>query len=82
LALVLRIKNNRGQQRAFGCQYAGLSTGLHVTVNEQDRAQVAQFAQQVQETTGASVEVAFVDRGYMGEQSDSRLWMPSNNEYV
>ncbi len=36
--------------------------------NEQDRAQVAQLIEQVQEATGASVEITFVDQGYMGEQ--------------
>jgi len=36
--------------------------------NEQDRAQVAALAAQIQEATGESVEVAFVDQGYTGEQ--------------
>jgi transposase len=34
--------------------------------NEQDRAQVEELAQQVQQLTGESVEVAFVDQGYTG----------------
>lgn len=43
---------------------------MHVTpANEQDRAQVAQLAQQVQGVTGQSVELAFVDQGYSGEQA-------------
>lgn len=33
--------------------------------NEQERAQVATLAEQVQAVTGASVEVAFVDQGYL-----------------
>jgi transposase len=41
---------------------------LHVTpANEQDRAQVGQLAEAVQEETGERVEVAFVDQGYTGE---------------
>ena len=36
--------------------------------NEQDRAQGTALAAQIQEATGASVEVAFVDQGYTGEQ--------------
>ena len=36
--------------------------------NEQDRGQVAALAEQVQEATGESVEVTFVDQGYTGEQ--------------
>jgi hypothetical protein len=35
--------------------------------NEQNRAQVGQLAQAVQEETGQSVQVAFVDAGYTGE---------------
>lgn len=43
---------------------------LHITpANEQERAQVAELAQQVQETTGDTVKVAFVDQGYTGEAS-------------
>jgi transposase len=42
---------------------------LHVTpANEEDRAQVARMAEQVQDVTGASVEVAFVDQGYTGDR--------------
>ncbi len=36
--------------------------------NQQDRAQVAELAEAVQEATGESVEVTFVDQGYTGEQ--------------
>lgn len=35
--------------------------------NEQDRALVGQLAQAVQEVTGETVELAFVDQGYTGE---------------
>jgi transposase len=37
--------------------------------NEQERAQVAQLAESVQAATGDSVEVAFVDQGYTGEEA-------------
>jgi len=44
---------------------------LHVTpAHEQDRAQVGQLAQAVQEATGQSVKVAFVDQGYTGEDAE------------
>jgi len=36
--------------------------------NDQDRAQVAALAQRIQEVTGDTVEVAFVDQGDPGEQ--------------
>ena len=43
---------------------------LKVTAaNEQDRAQVAELTAKVQEVTGESVEVAFVDQGYTGENA-------------
>ena len=40
---------------------------LHVTpADAQDRAQVGQLAAQVQDVTGAAVDIAFVDQGYTG----------------
>ena len=38
--------------------------------NEQERSQVAGLAQAVQEATGTTVEVAYVDEGYTGEAAD------------
>lgn len=44
---------------------------LYVTAaDEQNRAQVAQLAQAVQEATGQMVEVAFVDQGYTGADAE------------
>jgi transposase len=37
--------------------------------NEQDRAQVRELAQRVQEVTDQSVELAYVDQGYTGESA-------------
>ena len=43
---------------------------VYVTAaDEQDRAQVAQLAQEVQAVTGQTVEVVFVDQGYTGEEA-------------
>ena len=39
---------------------------LVTPAKEQDRAQVGELAQAVQEATGASVEIAFVDQAYTG----------------
>ena len=44
-----------------------LLTLLVTPANEQDRAQVGELARGVQEVTGQSVEVAFVDQGYTGD---------------
>jgi transposase len=41
---------------------------LHVSpASEQDRAQVGELARAIQEVTGESVELAYVDQGYTGE---------------
>lgn len=37
--------------------------------NEQERAQVAELASQVQEATGGTVTLAYVDQGYTGEDA-------------
>lgn len=44
-----------------------LLAALVTPANEQERAQVGQLAQAVQEVTGQSVQIAFVDQGYTGE---------------
>jgi transposase len=43
-----------------------LLTLLVTPANEQDRAQVKELAERIQEVTGEMVEVAFVDQGYTG----------------
>jgi hypothetical protein len=43
---------------------ADLLALLVTQANEQDRDQVQQLTQKVQEVTGETVEVAFVDEGY------------------
>jgi hypothetical protein len=40
---------------------------LLTPANEQDRAQVGELAQAVQEVTGQTLEVAFVDQAYTGD---------------
>ncbi|MGF6960870.1 transposase [Paraburkholderia youngii] len=43
---------------------------VHITpANEQERAQVAELARQVQQVTGQTVKVAFADQGYTGEDA-------------
>jgi transposase len=62
-------KRKRGSKVHIAVDTLGHLLGLHVTAADaQDRAQVAQLAEQVQAVTGASVEVAFVDQGYTGGQ--------------
>jgi transposase len=62
-------KRKRGSKTHLAVDTLGFLLALHVTpANEQDRAQVAELAQEIQEVTGESVELAFVDQGYTGDQ--------------
>lgn len=62
-------KRRRGSKVHLAVDTLGqLLAALVTPANEQDRAQVEALAQQVQAATGNSVEVAFVDQGYTGDQ--------------
>lgn len=62
-------KRKRGSKVHLAVDTLGHLLALYVTpANEQDRAQVEQLAAQVQAVTGDSVELAYVDQGYTGEQ--------------
>jgi transposase len=62
-------KRKKGSKAHMAVDTLGELLALIVTpANEQDRAQVGQLAEAVQEATGETVEVAFVDQGYTGEQ--------------
>jgi transposase len=63
-------KRRKGSKVHLAVDTLGHLLAVHVTpANEQERAQVGQLTQAVQEVTGASVEVAFVDQGYTGEEA-------------
>ncbi len=63
-------KRKKGSKVHMAVDTLGHLLALHVTpANEQDRAQVAELMHQVQQMTGESVEVAFVDQGYTGAQA-------------
>ncbi len=63
-------KRRKGSKTHMAVDTLGHLLALLVTpANEQDRTQVGQLAQAVQEATGETVEVAFVDQGYSGEQA-------------
>ena len=60
-------KRKKGSKVHLAVDTLGHLLALHVTpANEQDREQVAHLAQQVQEATGATVTLAYVDQGYTG----------------
>lgn len=63
-------KKRKGSKVHLAVDTLGQLLAVVVTpANEQERAQVAELAEQVQAATGDSVEVAFVDQGYTGEQA-------------
>lgn len=62
-------KRKKGTKAHMAVDTLGYLLALHVTsADEQDRAQVGELAKQVQEVTGQSVEVAYVDQGYTGDK--------------
>jgi transposase len=64
-------KRRKGSKVHLSVDTLGHLLALHVTAaDQQDRTQVEQMAQEVQAVTGESVEVAFVDQGYTGQQAE------------
>jgi transposase len=62
-------KRRKGSKVHLAVDTLGQLLSLLVTsASEQDRAQVDALAAKIQEATGNSVEVAFVDQGYTGDQ--------------
>lgn len=62
-------KRRKGTKVHLAVDTLGQFLALVVTpADEQDRAQVAELAEAVQDATGETVEVAFVDQGYTGDQ--------------
>src|SRR5262245_17089479 len=62
-------KRRKGSKVHAAVDTLGHLLALRVTAaSEQDRAQVAELAAAVQDATGGTVEVAFVDQGYTGDQ--------------
>jgi transposase len=62
-------KKRKGSKVHLAVDTLGYLLALHVTpANEQERAQVAALAKAVQEVTGDTVSLAFVDQGYTGDR--------------
>jgi transposase len=63
-------KRRRGSKVHLAVDTLGYLLTLLVTpANEQERAQVAQLTEQIQQVTDESVQVAFVDQGYTGDDA-------------
>jgi transposase len=72
ISYFVRMDDGYKRQKGSKVHMAGNTLGhllaVHVTpVNEQERAQVDDLAQQVQAVTGETVSVAFADQGYTGQ---------------
>jgi transposase len=62
-------KRKRGSKVDAAVDTLGHLLALHLSpADEQDREQVGELAEAVQEATGESVELAYVDQGYTGER--------------
>jgi transposase len=63
-------KRKKGSKLHIAVDTLGHLLAAHVTpADEQDRAQVGRLAEAVQEATGETVELAYVDQGYTGEDA-------------
>ncbi len=63
-------KKKKGSKVHVAVDTMGNLLALKVTAaNEQEREQVAELASKVQEVTGGTVEIGFVDQGYTGENA-------------
>jgi transposase len=63
-------KKKRGSKTHVAVDTLGHLLALVVTpASEQERAQVEELARKVQEVTGESVELAYVDQGYTGQDA-------------
>jgi transposase len=63
-------KKKKGSKIHIAVDTLGHLLALKVTPgNEQERAQVAELAQELQGLTGGTVEIAFVDQGYTGAEA-------------
>jgi len=61
-------KRKKGSKIHMAVDTLGLLLAAHVTpANEQERAQVKELVEAMQEVTQFSVEVAFIDQGYTGD---------------
>jgi transposase len=64
-------KRRKGSKVHMAVDTMGHLLALHVTpVDEQDRAQVAILSEAVRQVTGESVELAYVDQGYTGDDPE------------
>ena len=65
-------KRRKGSKLHLAVDTLGHLLALHVTpADEQDRAQVGPLCEQIQEVTGETVQLAYVDQGYTGDTAEA-----------
>ena len=65
-------KRRKGSKTHIAVDTLGNLLAVLITpANEQDRAKVGELAERVQEVTGETVELAFVDQGYTGAAAET-----------
>jgi len=68
-------KKKNGSKVHMAVDTLGYLLTLHVTpANEQDRAQVGALAEAIQKSTKQSVEIAYVDQGYTGDDAEDAAY--------
>lgn len=66
-------KRKKGSKAHVAVDTLGNLLAVAITpANEQERAQIGELCQQVQEATGENVKVAFADQGYTGEAASQQ----------
>ena len=64
-------KRRKGSKAHIAVDTVGQLLSVVITpANEQERAQVGELCRRVQEVTGQTVQVGFVDQGYTGEEAE------------
>jgi transposase len=68
-------KKKKGSKVHLAVDTLGNLLALKVTAaNEQERSQVAELVVQMQQVTGGTVEIGFVDQGYTGEDAAQQAY--------
>jgi len=68
-------KKKKGSKIHMAVDTLGHLLALHVTAaNEQDRTQVGRLAEAIQEATDRSVEIAYADQGYTGDDAEDAAY--------
>ena len=69
--VMMTVNARNGSKIHAAFDMLGNLLALHVTpANEQDRQQVKKLSEMIQKMTHDSIEIVFVDQGYLGKQAE------------